>query len=209
MDSIPPLPASGGPPPFPPPPGPGTFEPGAVKVFGVMHLIFAAIGLFWGLYSLVSPFFTHLFVSPKDPTYELQMKLQADLKWVSIGTGVMVLVLAGMMLVAGLKLLRSDPDGVKWSILYAWISIASKILSAVAGILVVVPATKSMMRGVFESSGMSAGPGKEMASVIDIVMSVSSVAAPLISCTYPALVIYFFTRPGVKAWREARRPNAS
>ncbi|WP_367873894.1 hypothetical protein [Luteolibacter sp. Populi] len=209
MDSTPPLPASGGPPPFPPAPGPGTFEPGAVKVFGVMHLIFAAMGLFWGLYSLFSPFLAHLFVSPKDPSYELQMKLQADLKWVNLGTGVMVLVLAGLMLVAGLKLIRSDPDGVKWSILYAWISIASKIISAIVGVLVVVPATKAMMRGVFESSGMPAGMGGQMASIMDTMMSVSGVASPLISCTYPALVIYFFTRPGVKAWCAALRPSAS
>lgn len=204
---LPPLPQP------PPMPVPVQVEPQAVKVFGVIHLVFAGLGFITGLWNLASFFFAGMLVGfPAAATtpqmqaqMQAQMEMQTELRWVSLMTGIFMIGLAVLLLISGLKLVRSNPDGIPWSNRYAWTSIATKLVSMVVAIGWVVPKTKALMEQVMTGSGMPAGPGQSVVSAMGGMMSISGVISPLVSCTYPVLALYFLNRPAVKEWSASRR----
>ena len=214
MDSpdLPPLPQP------PPMPLAVQVEPQAVKTFGVIHLIFAGLGFITGLWNLASFFFASMMGAFfKDPALgaqmqrqmEMQAEMQMQLRWVSLMTGIFMLGLAVLLLISGLKLVSSNPDGIPWSNRYAWTSIATKLVSMAVAIGWVVPKTKAMMEQVMTGSGMPPGAGQGMVNAMSGFMSISSVLTPLFSCTYPVLALYVLNRPAVKEWSASRRaPNA-
>jgi hypothetical protein len=196
------------PPASPPPPLPGGSvpEPSAVKVFGILHLILAGLGLLFGIWSLFAKQTNTLFMNPGTPGYEAQLRYMDEVLWVSVMTGVFLLVLAGMLLVAGLKLVRSRPDGVAWSHRYAWTSIATKMISLVIAVAVLLPAIQRMTGEMMPPpSNMPPGSAETMTRMMNVFISVGTTAGPIISCLYPALALYFLSRPRVKEWVERSR----
>ncbi len=191
------------PPPMSPP---GIHEPAAVKVFGVIHLVFAGLGFLMGLWSLVSPWLGRMIMPADMPGMAEQMKFQDQLLWVTLMTGAFMLVLAVLLLVSGLKLVRSRPDGVKWSHRYAWTSIGTKLVSLVVTVAWVLPLTQRMMENTVVAGGGSADRG--FLAAMKGAVAVSSTITPLLSCLYPALALYFLSRPAVKAWCAARSAGA-
>ncbi len=188
----------------PPMPRPPDTEPTAVKVFGVIHLVFAGLGFLGGAWNLASPFFSGLFLDPKNPAYATQIKMQAELQWVTLMTGVFAITLAVLLLISGLKLVNSKPEGVKWSNRYAWTSIAMKIVSLAVSIGWVLPITQAMMREMMAPAGLPGAAKDTMTSAMSGMAAVTSVLTPILSCIYPILALYFLSRPPVKAWRAAR-----
>lgn len=184
----------------------GGGEPSAVKVFGILHLVLAVIGLLTGLWTLVSLKFTDMFTKQAGEEFaKVQAAYMDDIVWVTVMTGIFTLLLAGLLAVAGVKLVRSRPDGVAWSHRYAWTSIATKLVSLVVTVVVVLPATQRMMGEIMrETAGMPAGAANTMSSVMRVTTSVTTVATPLISCLYPALALLFLSRQPVKDWVGAR-----
>jgi hypothetical protein len=194
-------------------PVPQQIEPPAVKVFGVIHLIFAGLGFIAGLWNLASFFFAGMLSgfqgSANASQMQMQIEMQMELRWVSLMTAIFMIGLAVLLLVSGLKLVRSDPGGIPWSNRYAWTSIATKLVSMVVAVGWVVPKTKAMMEHMMTGTGMPAGAGQGMANAMGGFMSVSSVLTPVLSCTYPVLALYFLSRPSVKEWSASRRaPSA-
>jgi hypothetical protein len=191
------------PPASPPPPMPsgGMPEPSAVKVFGILHLILAGLGLLFGVWSLLAKQANSIFVRPGTPGYEAQLRYMDEVHWVSVMTGLFMLLLAGLLLVAGLKLVRSRPDGVAWSHRYAWASIATKAISLVVTVAVLLPAIQRMTGEMMPPpAGMPPGSAESMENIMKTVISVSTTAGPIISCLYPALALFFLSRPKVKEW---------
>ena len=186
----------------PPMPNAGSLiEPSAVRVFGILHLILAGIGLLFGVVSLFTNQMNSIFIDSKTPGYDAQLRYMEEVEWVSILTGVFILMLAGMMLVAGIKLVRSRPDGVAWSNRYAWTSIATKLISLVITVAVLLPAMQRMIGGMMPPpSGMPPAGAAAFSNLMQTVMSVSVVAGPVISCIYPGLALFFLNRPQVKEW---------
>jgi cytochrome bd-type quinol oxidase subunit 2 len=189
-------------------PVPG-MEPPAIKVFGVIHLVFAGLGFLTGAWSLVSFFLVGLFVNPKTPGYEARMKMQTDLRWISLMTGIFVLGLATLLLISGLKLVRSQPGGIRWSNRYAWASICTKVISMVVTLIWVVPVTKKVMEETMGSAGLPGGAERGMVSAMSSMVAMSSVITPLISCIYPVLALYFLNRRDAKEWSAARLSGAA
>ena len=114
--------------------------------------------------------------------------------------------LAGLLLASGLMLVRSQPRGVTWSHRYAWTSIATKTISLVVTVAVVLPAMQRMMdEAMAFPPGMPAGAADKMTGIMKSFTAISTVATPLISCIYPALALFFLSRPAVKEW--AARPR--
>ncbi len=203
MDSPSPYQSPSAPPPMP---AAIAFEPPAVKAFGVIHLVFAGFGFLMGLWSLVSPLFSHLMV-PKDmPGRSAQLALQDKLTWVTVMTGAFTLTLAVLLTISGLKLVRSRPGGVLWSNRYAWTSIFTKLVSLVVTVLWVMPAMRQYLDSAMPAGAGRAAGGAE--GIIKGVAAASSVASPVIGCIYPALALYFLSRPAVKAWCALPRSNA-
>jgi hypothetical protein len=184
-----------------PPPVPPSLAPSSVKTFGIIHLVLAALGVINALWGFASKWFTGLFLDAKDPTTAAQLRYQEELYWFTLVASGMALALAALLLVAGLKLVRQKPDGVAWSNRYAWTSIAFKMVTLVITVAYVLPLTNRMMEEIMSATpGMPAGAAGTMGGIMKGVTSVASVIGPVISCTYPALALYFLSRPPVKAW---------
>ena len=183
-------------------------EPSAVKVFGILHLILAGIGFLTGIWSFFANQLNGFFMNSNSAAFKgrsdymaAQTKYIEEMNWVSIMSGVFMLALAGLLLASGLMLVRSQPRGVTWSHRYAWASIATKLISLVVTVAVVLPAMQGMMDEAFAlPSGMPAGAADTMTGIMKSFTAITTVATPLISCIYPALALYFLSRPQVKEW---------
>lgn len=186
--------------------GTSLLEPSAIRVFGILHLILAGIGVLFGIWCFFAEQMNLMFIDPKSPGYDAQLLYMKEVEWVSILTGVFITVLAGMLLVAGIKLVRSRPDGVTWSNRYAWASIATKLVSLVISVAVLLPAMHRMMGGMMPPpSGMPPASAAAFSNFMQMIMSASVVATPIISCIYPGLALFFFSRPQVKEWAARSR----
>lgn len=196
-------PPAAGPPPVPDTSG---IEPPAVKVFGIIHLVMAGYGILMGGFGLVVQVFGNPFISSKNPAYEAQMQFQEELIWVSVMSGVFALLLAGLLIVSGLKLVRSNPDGVRWSNSYSWTSIATKLVSLIVGVIFVLPMTNRMMDRMVETK---THPGGATSTIIRFSTSLGTVGGPVVMCLYPGLALFFLSRPRVKAWRARNPPSGA
>lgn len=191
-------------PPTPPPQGP---PPTPVKVFGILHLVLAGLGLISGLWGFVSAKFMSMIqgMTPNDPTMVIQRKYIEELWPVTVMGSIFTLGLAALLLVSGLKLVRLQPDGVMWSNRYAWTSITTKAISLVVAVAYVLPLTNRMMGEVAgHTRGMSASSATVMTGAMKLVTTISTIATPILSCLYPALALFFLSRPAVKAWAGNR-----
>jgi hypothetical protein len=192
----------------PPPPGPG--EPAAIKVFGIIHLVFAGLGLISGLWTIASPFVTPMFLPKNDPSFQLQMRLQEELRGFSIGSAIISLGLAVLLLISGIKLVRSQPGGIKWSAIYSWTSVGAKLVMLVVSVVWIIPQTRATMHKLLETQGAKAGPGADkVLAFMEPMMATSMVVSPLIACIYPLLALFFLSRRNVKAWMAARSQGAA
>lgn len=195
------------------PSGPPVMEPAAVKPFAIIHLVFAGIGFLWGLYAVVSPLFARMMLgalaknipAEQRASFERTMDMQASVAWIGVLSGVFMLALAVMLLVAGVKLLRRRSDGLAWSNAYAWTSIATKLISAALAAIFILPMQREMMRIQFESmpgspSSRPAFPGQAFGTFAGAL----SLVFILLACTYPILSLCFLNKPAVKAWLGAK-----
>lgn len=181
----------------------GIQEPSAVRVFGILHLILAGIGLLSGIWSLFANQVNGFFMGANNPAFKAQAEYMNEMTWVSIMSGVFMLALAGLLLTSGLMLVRSRPEGVTWSRRYAWTSIATKMISLVVTVAVVLPAMQRMMDDAMRlTPGMPPGAADTMAGIMKSFTAIATVATPIFSCLYPALALYFLSRPQVKEWAD-------
>lgn len=188
-----------------PPPLQATYiaEPPALKVFGILHLIFSAFGLLMGGWSLLTLLIGNPMLHESTPGYEAQLIYQEKMKWVTALTGGFILIIAALLIVSGIKLVRSKPDGVIWSNRYAWFSIATKVISLFLSIFILGPATSELMQSTIQESGGNRGAGA--AAIVRFTTSISMVIVPIISCVYPGLALFFLSRKTVKDWCEQSR----
>ena len=193
-------------PPSLPPPMPltGWMEPPAVKAFGVIHLVFAGFGCLMGVWGLVAPFISDKFVRAGTPGYQAQISYQHEMRWATWMNTSFTLIVTALLVIAGLKLVRSQPDGVKWSNRYAWTSIITKLLSLVITVSWILPATQRMMGETMKSTGLHGKQEETMMTVMKGFMAAGTIAGPLVMCIYPGLALYLLSRPAVKEWRAAR-----
>lgn len=213
-DPSPPPPPAATPPPMP---AGGIQEPSAVKVFGILHLILAGIGFLMGIWSFFANQLNGVFMNSNSAAFkgrsnyvEAQTQYVEQMNWVSIMSGVFMLALAGLLLSSGIMLVRSQPRGVTWSHRYAWTSIATKLISLVVTVAVVLPAMQRMMdEAMAFPSGMPAGAADKMTGIMKSFTAITTVATPLISCIYPALALYFLSRPQVREWAGLRRSGGA
>lgn len=191
-----------------PPPPPGPAEPGAIKVFGVIHLILAGLGLLGGLWNIASLFITPILIPKNDPSFEVQMRIQESMKGFTIAGGLLSVGLAVLLLISGIKLVRSQPDGIKWSTIYSWTSVGSKLVMMAVAATWILPRMRAFMGELKEAS--KGAPGSEvMLAIMEPLMGSSMVVTPLIYCTYPLLALYFLSRPRVKVWMAERSQGAA
>lgn len=172
-------------------------EPPAVKVFGILHLVFAGFGLIgagWGLFvALVgNPF---LKFSPAGQM-DAQIAMQTKISPMTITSGILSLLVAIPMIIAGIQLLQKRRNGLKWSNTYAWSSLGAKLINLVLAVTIMIPAMQEMTHGMLASSKAPAAVSGMMSGF----MAAGAIGGVVVSCAYPILALALLNRPATKAW---------
>jgi hypothetical protein len=182
------------------PPGLPEQPPAVIKVFGIIHLAFAALGLIGAVMSVVGMLFLGKMGSliegqgGRDGTTAPFSALEgymSEIAWFSVlSTGISVL-LAILLIVAGIKLLRQRANAVAWSNGYAWTSIVTKVGSLVITLLFVLPAAARMNQAI--------GGDAQQAFT-----GITTVLGAVASFAYPVVVLVLLNRPAVKGFLASR-----
>ncbi len=172
-------------------------EPPAVKVFGILHLVFAGLGLLgavWGLFIEVvgNPF---LKFSPPDQM-DAQIAMQAKIGSMTITSSILSLLVAIPMIIAGIQLLKKRRNGLKWSNTYAWSSLGAKLINLVLALTIMIPAMQEMTQGMLANSKAPSA----MSGIMSGFMAVGTIGGVVVSCIYPILALALLNRPATKAW---------
>lgn len=184
-------------------------EPGAIKTFGVLHLVIAGYGILMGIISLVSTvFFQGLsknlatprgVAGPSGAEQEMaMMNYMNELKTYTYFSLTMTFLLAVMLILAGIGLLKGREKGRVMSIRYAWSSIVAKLIGIIITVAVVMPATKRMTDTLYQ--GMPGGMAKTMGSFVQY----SQLFTIIITCTYPIVVLVVMKGQKIKEYMAAR-----
>lgn len=196
-------------PPLPqgPPSLPGLqVAPPAVKVFGILHLVFAGLGVVSGLWALFiavvgNPFLKMGQFNPQmNEQMNAQLAMQAKINPMSITSSALSLLVAIPMIVAGILLLKQRKNALKWSNAYAWSSLGAKLINLVLTVTILVPAMQEMTRGILKTTPMP-GPASD---IMSLAMAGGAIGGVLVSCAYPIITLVILNRPATKEWFAAR-----
>ena len=168
-------------------------EPAVVKVFGILHLIFAGLGILsvcWGLFIVIfgNPL---LKLTPSTPQMQAQMEAQAKLHPMTVATSILSLLVAVPMIIAGIQLLKSRKTALKWSNIYAFSSLGAKVSNLIL-IVIAIPTMLEISKTLMPSSAGVDGMGMAMVG--------GAVGSVVVTCLYPVLTLILLNRPAVKAW---------
>lgn len=173
-------------------------QPQAVKVFGIMHVVLGAYGVFALLMAIVVMFGFNpiLAFMPKTPAAAAQMEqqaaMQAKMMPVSVIATLLTAVITFLILKAGILMLKRRRNGLLWSNRYAWTSLAGKVFNVGVTVFYTYPLTKELMAATPGAAGM---PG-----VMEGVMIGSMIFGVAITCVYPILTLILLNRPATKTW---------
>jgi len=172
-------------------------QPQAVKILGIMHVIFAGLGflgLVWTVFLLTVGNPVFLFM-PKTPEMVAQAKaqeaMQSQIMTVTIASSVLTLVIGALMLAAGILLLKKRKSGLKWSNRYAWTSLAGKAVNVVLGFAFTMPVAKESLK---TTSGSLPAGAPEAIFIGSMVLGI------VLASIYPILTLVLLNRPSTKAW---------
>jgi len=178
-------------------------QPQTVKVFGIMHVIFAGFGLLgavWGIFVIVvgNPF---LHFMPQTPEMAVQAKMQEAMEQsmmpMTVISTILTVAVGLLMLRAGVLLLKKRRSGLQWSNRYAWASLASKVVNTVLAFVYTMPAMKEMMASSMPK-GASLPGGMEWIVIGSTLLTILAMSA------YPVITLVLLNRPKTKEWFAAQ-----
>lgn len=187
-------------------PLPETTEPAAVRVLGILHLVFAGWGILtasWAMFMAVAgnPFLKLSAAgTPMTDSMKAQISMQAKTQPASITMAVLSLLVAIPMIIAGVRLLKKRRSGLKWSNGYAYSSLTAKMVNVVMTVTIIVPAMREMTQGMFTGSH---APG-QFEDIMGMMMGVGAVGGALLACTYPVISLVLLNGSKAKAWFATR-----
>jgi len=177
-------------------------DPPVVKVLAIMHLVFAGIGIMSAVWALLiaivgNPFLKMMPHNPQmDAHLQTQMEMQQRIQPMSLTSGVLSLIVAVPMIIAGIRMLKKKRDGLKWSNRYAFISLGAKAVNLILTFTILLPAMRAMSAGMMPNSSMPGG----MEDMMSGFMIGGTIGGVLLSCLYPILTLVLLNRPQVKEW---------
>ena len=179
-------------------------QPQSVKILGIFHVILAAYGFITSAFGVFVAATGNTFLNlfPKTPAMAAQMQMQTEMQQkmmpATILSVVLTLIIATLMLIAGIKLLKKRRDGLKWSNRYAWTSLAGKLGNLGIAFAITIP----VMR---EVQGRMASPAPGMPpAAMDTIMIISTLFGVIVMCSYPILCLILLNRPNTKQWFAAQ-----
>jgi len=158
----------------PPPPNPYSVvhdapKPGSIKVFGILNVVFGAIGLICGGFGFLT---LVVMQSSSDMSDAIQSAMSAQYSG-GYMTAVIGLLLNIFLLTCGIGLLKERNWGRTWSLGYAVLGIIHAVVGAIGAV-------------IFAQAGpaaMGAGFGAIIGTAIGVI--------------YPICILIFLTRPNV------------
>lgn len=174
-------------------------QPQTVKVFGILHVVFAALGLLgavWVVFENVvgNPFEN---LMPQTPEMAAQAKAQEAMEQgmmpMTVISTILTVIVGLLMLKAGILLLKKRRDGLLWSNRYAWSSLAVKFVNLILTFIYVIPAMKEMASMPGPTSAMPPG-------MMESIMIGSVLVGLAIPAVYPILTLVLLNRPKTKEW---------
>jgi hypothetical protein len=129
-----------------------TSSPAVAKTFGIIHLVYFGLFLLLSVYGVYSLYFASG-APQSDPVSQEMASIQRELitipsvKVYFLISQVVGFALLAVLLVAGLQLLKRQPLGRMLSLVFAWASIVTGILSTVLYMLLVQPTYKELLAG--------------------------------------------------------------
>ena len=212
--------------PQPPSFSPGDLEPGRIRVFGIMHIVFGALGLLGGSFFVamllvVDPlvlWFQDLVESELPsgsavpPEAEMMigafdalrilMKELALLNWIHALTS---LVVAVLILVAGIRLVKKRRNAVQSSNLYSWASVGRRLIYLVLFLTTGVQAMRRYHGKIEELTGAASAsaPGNlNMMQLQEVFGVATTVSSTFVALVYPILALVMLNKPLVKGYLD-------
>ncbi len=193
-------------PPQPPSLSPGNPEPGRIRVFGIIHLVFGGLGVISALGGILWLVFQEeiMGVTNTGEPPELvavQEKLHRDVashSWISI---VFSLIVSILILRAGIALMKRRRSSVRLSNTYAFASLVAKVVGVFLFFVMVVP----VVSGALETMLGESIPDPDAQAVlagIKILMVVAGVLFPLMGAIYPLCTILMLNKAQVREFLE-------
>lgn len=177
-------------------------EPAAVKVFGVLHLLFAGFGLLMAAWGLIITFVGNPFLKfipktgPMAQSMDAQLAMQAKIMPATLTQIILTILVAVPMIIAGIYLLKGTIKGLKWSNYYAYSSLAAKLINLVLVVVFMIPAMQEMNKAMMpKSSG-----GGQAETFMQAAMGFGAVLGVVCTCLYPILSLELLNRPVVQNW---------
>ena len=165
-----------------------TSSPAVAKTFGIIHLVYFGIFFLLTVYGIYSLFFAST-AAQDNPVAQEMTNIQHELMsmpsvkaYYLISMGVSLAMLA-VLLVAGLQLLKRQPLGRTLSLVFAWASIVTGILSTVLYMLLVSPTYKELLAASSLDENVLQG--------IQMMANAQPVMMFCCSALYPILILIF------------------
>ncbi len=170
-------------------------RPAAVTTFGILNIIFAGFGVF-GIIGSFALLTMTAASAAKNPVLRIMQENPAYAMWMKVAIPLGILA-CGVLLAAGVGLLRMKNWGRTLSIAYAIYAIVIGILSTVLNILFVV-------RPLLEEASRKQGP--EAAGAMG--GAIGGSVGGCFGLIYPIVLLIFMMRPKlVAAFRSATPPS--
>lgn len=180
---------------------PPILEPTRLKVFGILHIIFASLGLLFAAISLLG--------AASNRAFDQQMKgleghpeqvLQAmekinDAQFThSLVTSIIALIVALLCLFAGIALVRKARNCVKLSNVYVFASFGAKVISVILFFTVLNPAITSILDGIEAPND----DVKLLFQTLKVGVVVLALIVPILFAIYPFITVIMLNKPIVK-----------
>jgi hypothetical protein len=194
-------------------------EPKSIKVFGIIHIVFGALGLLLGLFSVATligiPFFLDWLketVSQEDdvaaeallPIFDALKTLFADLAIANWINCLLSLVVSILIIVAGIALVKKKKGCVEKSNRYVWCSVGAKIVNLVLFFSIGMAANRKYSEAIQDFTpdpSSAAGPGGMSTDQLqDMISTGGGVVGIIIALIYPIVAFVMLNKPAVKGF---------
>lgn len=177
--------------------------PRIVTVFGVMHIVFAVIGLLSAVWALVTALAGNPFMKSMGtgPEVQAQLAMEEKVRTVTMASSGLSILIGIVMIIAGIKLLKGRRDGLAWSNKYAYLSLLGKAANLMIAFMVVIPASREMMGDIMKGAGSLP---KSATVMMEVFMIGGVVGQILVMAVYPILALILLNRKGLREWFAAR-----
>lgn len=187
---------------------PPVLEPKRLKVFGVIDIVFGGLGLLYmalNVVGLLAQDVVQKMSSAGQPeeVVEFQRRFTEATMPSSIISIILGTVVSAVVLVAGIALVRRKKNSIKLSNLYAFISIAAKVVTVVIFLTMIMPALNELMDDLVKEMAADApGDVKQMLDIMKASATGAGILVPVLMCIYPILSLVLLNKPKVREFLQ-------